>query len=312
MDATWFSTVRAWTLALVRAPSVTGTPGEGAFADQLAALLAAQPYFVAHPDHLRLLPIPGDPQGRRNLVAFVQRQGAATVLLTGHYDVVSTANYGDLEPWACDPEALLPRLRAALAAGRPSSADALALADLESGAYLPGRGVLDMKSGLAAGLAVLERFATAPDAHGNLLFLASPDEEVESHGIRGAVLALPALAGEWGLDLQAAINLDAVADTGAGAEGQAAYLGSVGKLLPSVYVVGREAHAGYPFAGVSAALLAAEVTRRMECNVDLSDDSAGDLAAPPVTLGLRDLKAHYDVTTPSTVWCIYNVLTHAW
>ncbi len=312
MDSAWFATVRALTLALVRVPSVTGTPGEVAFADHLAALLAAHPYFVAHPDHLRLVPVPGDPYGRRNVLALVRGQGAETVLLTGHYDVVSTANYGDLEPWACDPDALLPRLCAALAVARPSSADALALADLESGAYLPGRGALDMKSGLAVGCAVLQRFAATPNATGNLLFLASPDEEVDSHGIRGAVTALPTLAAEWGLSLVAALNLDAVADTGEGTAGQAAYLGSVGKLLPSVYVVGREAHAGSPFAGVSAALLAAEVTRRVECNVDLCDDTAGTLAPPPVTLALRDLKAHYDVTTPATVWCLYNLLTHSW
>jgi arginine utilization protein RocB len=312
MDSTWFATVRALTLALVRVPSVTGTPGEVAFADHLAALLAAQPYFVAHPDHLRLVPVPGDPNGRRNVVALVRGVGAETVVLTGHYDVVSTANYGELEPWACDPDALLPRLRAALAAARPASADALALADLESGTYLPGRGALDMKSGLAVGGAVLHRFAATPHAPGNLLFLASPDEEVDSQGIRGAVAALPALAAEWGLSLVAAINLDAVADSGDGAAGQAAYLGSVGKLLPSVYVVGREAHAGSPFAGVSAALLAAEVTRRVEGNGDLSDDTAGELAPPPVTLAMRDLKAQYDVTTPTSVWCLYNVLTHGW
>jgi arginine utilization protein RocB len=311
MDSGWFADVRALTLALVRVPSVTGTPGEAAFADHLAALLAGHPYFVAHPDHLRLVPVPGDPYGRRNVVALVRGHGAETVVLTGHYDVVSTANYGDLEPWAYDPEALLPRLRAALAGPRPSSADALALADLDSGVYLPGRGVLDMKSGLAVGCAVLQRFAATPNACGNLLFLASPDEEVESHGIRGAVTALPALAAEWGLTLVAALNLDAVADTGNGAEGQAAYLGSVGKLLPSVYVVGREAHAGSPFAGVSAALLAAEVTRRVECNVDLSGDP-GDPAPPPVTLAMRDLKTHYDVTTPPAVWCMYNLLTHTW
>ena len=34
----------------------------------------------------------------------------------------------------------------------------LALADLKSGDFLPGRGLLDMKSGLAAGLAAMEAY----------------------------------------------------------------------------------------------------------------------------------------------------------
>ena len=52
--------------------------------------------------------------------------------------------------------------------------------------------------------------------------------------MRSAVLALPGLANEWGLSIEAAINLDSGVDEGEGMEGRAVYLGSVGKLLPSV------------------------------------------------------------------------------
>ncbi len=312
MSHDWLAQVRDLTLTLVRFPSVTDTPGEREFAGYIRDVLAAHPYFQAHPAHLRLEPIPDDPYGRANVFALVRGSGPATVVLAGHYDVVSVANYGDLEPWAFDPEALLPRLRADLEAGQGAAVtDTLALADLQSGDYLPGRGALDMKSGLAAGVAVLYRFAETAGRAGNLIFMTTPDEEATSRGMRAAVLRLPALAREWGVDPVAAINLDSEGDRGDGHDGRAVFLGSVGKLLASVYVVGRETHAGAPFDGINATLLAAEITRRIECNVALSDTAAGEVAPPPTCLTQIDLKPHYDVTTPSAAWCTYNVLSYA-
>jgi arginine utilization protein RocB len=308
----WYERVREWTLKLVGLPSVTNTPGETEFAQRLHELLAAHPYFTSHPDHLWLERTTNDLHERRNLFALVRGNGPATVVLSGHYDVVSIENYGELAAWAYDPQALLPRLIANLEAHCHSESERLALHDLQSGAFLPGRGVLDMKSGLAAGIAVLCRFAeTAAERQGNLLFIATPDEEDSSHGMRSAALRLPAIAAIRHLDLHAAINLDASNDRGDGSDGQAIFLGTVGKVLPSVYVVGRDTHAGAPFDGINANLLAAEITRRIECNVALSDIAEGAAAPPPVSLKQSDLKTHYDVTTPAAAWCYFNVLTHS-
>jgi arginine utilization protein RocB len=308
----WFTLVRELTLALVRFPSVTNTPGEVAFAQYFYDLLAERPYFATNPDDLRIERAPADPHGRSNVFALVRGAGPETVVLTGHYDIVSTANYGDLEPYACDPEALLPSLIADLAAGAQSAADRQALDDLQSGAFMPGRGALDMKSGLAAGTAVLDRFAALPERRGNLLLIATPDEEQTSEGMRAAAARLPALAAAWGLAPVAAINLDSTGDRSDGRDGQAIFMGSVGKLLPSVYLVGRDTHAGAPFDGVSANLLAAEVTRRIECSPELADSAEGETAPPPVVLKQADLKQGYDVTTPAAAWCYYNLLTHSW
>ncbi|MFL5801284.1 MAG: M20/M25/M40 family metallo-hydrolase, partial [Roseiflexaceae bacterium] len=209
-------------------------------------------------------------------------------------------------------EALLPRLVAELEAGAQGEADQLALQDLRSGDYLPGRGALDMKSGLAAGMALLFRLAELDERPGSLLLIATPDEEQTSQGMRAAAARLPSLAQEWGLEPVAAINLDSTTDRGDGRDGQAIYMGSVGKLLPSVYVVGRDTHAGAPFDGVNANLLAAEITRRIECSPELADMAAGEVAPPPVCLKQADLKTHYDVTTPAAAWCYYNLLTYSW
>jgi arginine utilization protein RocB len=307
----WFPLVRDLTLKLVRFPSVTNTPGEVAFAQHLHGLLAAHPYFQANPGHLRIERAPDDPRGRSNVFALVHG-GPRAIVLTGHYDIVSIENYGDLAPYACLPEALLPRLIADLEAGARSEADQLAIQDLRSGDYLPGRGALDMKSGLAAGVALLFHLAELDARPGSLLLVATPDEEQTSQGMRAAAARLPSLAGEWGQELLAAINLDSTTDRGDGSAGRAIFLGSVGKLLPSVYVVGRDTHAGAPFDGVSANLLAAEITRRIECSPDLADMAAGEAAPPPVCLKQADLKLHYDVTTPAAAWCYYNLLTYSW
>jgi arginine utilization protein RocB len=312
IERAWLDQVRELTLALVRFPSVTNTPGEVAFAQYLYDLLAARPYFATSSGDLRIERAPDDPHGRSNVFALVRGAGPETLLLTGHYDIVSVANYGDLAPYACDPEALLPRLLADLEAAAPSPAERLALDDLRSGAFMPGRGALDMKSGIAVGIAVLDRFAQLVGRRGNLLLIATPDEEQTSEGMRAAAARLPALAAEWGLEPIAAINLDSAIDHGDGRDGQAIFMGSVGKLLPSVYLVGRDTHAGAPFDGVGANLLAAEVTRRIECNPALADQAEGEVAPPPVSLKQTDLKQGYDVTTPATAWCYYNLLTHSW
>jgi arginine utilization protein RocB len=316
MTASWSAATRHWALTLTRFFSQTDTPGERDFAPFLKDRLSGLSYFGANPGFLRLERTRSDAQERSVLFALVKGSSAQALILTGHYDVVGIENYGSLAEWACEPEALLPRLVERLHAEDAqgpglSPADRLALEDLESGDYLPGRGLLDMKSGLAAGLAVLERYSQLPGEarQGSLLFIAVPDEEIASNGIRSAGAVLPALAEEWGLHFVGAVNLDASDDHGDGSQGQSVYYGSVGKLLPSVLMVGRETHAGSPFSGVNAALLASELTRRVECNTSLCDGLNGTYTVPPTCLKQEDNKTHYDVTTPTTAWCYYNWLT---
>ncbi len=301
---------RTLTIEMVRAASVTQSDGERQFPETLRTIIIREPYFEANPEFVWLEPIEFDPFSRSNILALVRGEGSKTVVLTGHFDVVSTANYGPLEPWAFEPEMLTQKLIEDLRVNARSAAEHRALQDLESGEFLPGRGLLDMKSGLAAGLDALYRFAELEHRVGNLLFLGVSDEEVQSHGARGAMRQLERVCAGHGLEIAAIINLDATSDDGDGSEGQAVYLGSVGKLLVSTYVVGNDTHAGYPFSGINPNFLASQIACRLECNPALADRAFGEAAPPPTSLKQSDLKTYYDVTTPGRAWALYNVLIH--
>ena len=302
-------TARAWALALTAIPSVTGTRDEADFAARLADLLRARPAFATRPQDVWTIPVPGGRFPRACVAALVRGRGAGTVVLTGHFDTVHVEDYGDLRPLALDPERLRPALLARLA-DATDQAGCLARADLASGQFLPGRGLLDMKAGLAAGLAVLEAFAAAPARRGNLLFLAVPDEEANSAGAREAARALPGTAAAHGLTLVAAINLDSIGDPGDGKAGRQVALGSVGKLLPSALVVGRAAHVANSFTGLGACALAGALAAAMEWAPDLVERTGDEITAGPTLLGMRDTKAQYDVTMPAAVWMFWNVVCH--
>jgi len=290
--------------------SETGTPGEADFAGRFRALLSEIPYFRDHPENLRLIASHGDPM-THGIVALVRGGGRRTLLLTGHFDTVSTETYRDLRDLACDPPRLTEALIAELSARARTDQEDRALADLRGGDFVPGRGMLDMKSGIAAAVACLERFASDPAPHGNLMLVLTPDEERDSRGARSLRDALPAIAADFGLGLDAAINMDVTSDQGDGADGRAAYAGSIGKLLPFALVLGINAHAGYPFEGVSAQAMAADILARIEGNAALADRDAADVSPPPICLEARDLRDAYEVTTPERFWLAFNWLYHA-
>jgi arginine utilization protein RocB len=303
--------VEAIALRLTAWNSETGSVGEAVFADHLLGLLMEIPYFQAHPEDLRLVASHGEPL-TRNVVALVRGTGRRTLALAGHFDTVATDNYHALQPLACDSAALRLALIETLSQQQiRSEQEERALADLLGGDFLPGRGLLDMKSGLAVAIACLERFAADPDRQGNLLFLATPDEERESRGMRSLRDALPALVEDLDIDVAGALNLDVTSDQGGGEDGRAVFAGTIGKLLPFALVIGLSSHAAYPFEGVSAQAMGAGILAEMEGKAALADRDAADVSPPPICLEARDLRDGYEVTTPERFWLAFNWLYHA-
>lgn len=305
----WDPTARTREIAyqLVKWNSEGGLQGEVDFIPRLRDYLLEIPYFRDNPQNLITCDAYGAPM-TQNLIAIVEGEGSRALGLAGHYDTVSISNYHELAPLACDPDALSAALIADLSARALSEQETRALADLQSGDFVPGRGMLDMKSGLAAGIAALERFASLPERKGTLIFMTTPDEERESRGMRALREDLPRILAARGLSMDAAINLDATSDQGDGALGRAVYEGTIGKLLPFAYVIGQSSHASYPFEGISAQLIGAEILRGIEGNTGLADTGGGDIAPPPICLEARDTRDAYEVTTPERFWLSFNWL----
>jgi arginine utilization protein RocB len=302
------SLVAHWASALTQIPSVTGTADEAGFADRLVTLLRAREAFAGHPEAVWTLPVPGGLPGLACVCALLRGRGSRTVVLTGHFDTVHVENYGALKPLAVQPEALKPALLATLRAEAATASEHRAQADLDGPDFLPGRGLLDMKAGLAAALAVMEAAARDSAREGNLLFLAVPDEEVNSAGARVAAPALPDMAARLGLELVGAINLDALTDNGDGSEGRAIALGTIGKLLPSALIVGRAVHASNAYHGINAGALAGALAAEVEWAPDLLERTGEEVTAGTTQLGMKDSKRAYDVTTPERIWMFWNLM----
>ncbi len=277
-------------------PSVTGSNDEARFALRFTD-------YITGFDSVWIEPILGDAAARSNVFAIKHGRSKRTIVLTGHFDVVPVEGYGEFQSLAFEAEKLLPEIITKLKA---SSENPLALKDFESGEFLPGRGLLDMKAGLAAGLAAAETYS----GDATLLFIAVSDEEDRSAGARAAAPRLKEIAQQHGLEIALVINLDAISDQGDGARARVATMGSIGKLLVTAYVVGKEAHAGYPQDGANATYIAAELISEFELAPELSETSGNEVAAPPTCLHAKDLKQGYNVTTPAASWVYWNTMQH--
>lgn len=295
-----------WSVWLTGQYSVTGSDGERDLPDLIFAKVRSTPALAAA--ECWKIPVTADGSGRSCAAVLVRGTGRETVLLTGHFDTVTVEDYGELAPLATKPAALLEALKTRVA-NPATPAEERAKRDFASGDFLPGRGLLDMKAGLGAGLAALEAFASEAGRQGNLLFVGVPDEEVNSVGARALADAIPAMGDSHGLDIVAAINLDCIADDGDGTAGRSVALGSVGKLLLTALAVGQQAHASHPYQGVNAGVLAAALVQRMEWASEFADGHGEEAGIPPTLLGIKDSKTAYDVTTPANVFVTWNTLT---
>lgn len=283
---------------LVAIPSISNTKEESLAADYLAKRLAEQDYFRANPGLCGQFPIEGDPLGRTLAYGLVRGNGRRTVILTGHYDVVDTEEYGEFRKYAYDVEAWKnasgPELEGLLEMLTPE-----ARADFCSGEWLFGRGVNDMKGGLAVGLAVTEWFGgrAAEDGglDGNILFLSVPDEEAYSAGMRGAVPLFVDLARRYDLDYACLLDLEPCFDEGGR---QQVFIGSVGKMLPAVLVQGAKAHVVEAFKGLNAVGVLAQLFLETELAPEFAEICEGELCPPPTWFNLRDRKEGYDVSVP--------------
>jgi len=289
---------------LVAVPSVTASRRENEAADFVYKRLGELDYFKRNPSFLRMIPTPleGDSRPLFSVAARVMAANPTkkTVVFIAHHDVVDTDAYGDLAEWAFNPSELAKRLD-------PNELAPRARDDLLSGGFIFGRGVMDMKCGLALEMELLSDYCEAPDLFGvNLLMLSVPDEENTNCGMRGAAKYLAALKREEGLDYIAGIDTEPSDPGLPDAKNQLIFLGGMGKMLPAFYCAGLEAHVGNYYRGLSAALLASHVVREAEGAPELADPHRGGCQPSWICLCSKTLTEGYSVTVPGRAVAYFN------
>ncbi|MDO4175985.1 MAG: M20/M25/M40 family metallo-hydrolase [Bacillota bacterium] len=286
----------------VSVKSTTYTADEKNATKYLTELFKAMDYFRENPDKYGTLEIEGDPFDRSVFYGMVRGKGNRTVVMIHHYDVVDVEDFKLMKDMAYSPD----ELEASLMKIRGSFSDE-ARTDMESEEFMFGRGTADMKGGGAIQIALLEAFSQQQEPQGNLIVLAVPDEENASAGMLAGVGLLRELKQKHGLEYLMMINSEPHQrkhpDRGVFSTG------TVGKIMPFVYVRGYLSHVGKVFEGFNPVGLMNEIVRRTELNMDFADSIEGECSPPPTWLSLKDSKTHYDVSMPLSISGFFSVLT---
>ena len=300
--------VLALTKQLVRIESIVNEGGEKVISQALHTLISSYPYFQENLDHVIYQQTENDELERYNVLAFVKgtkNPSNQTVILMGHMDTVGIEDF-NLKEYALDPDALAEALHT-------EELPEAVKAHLESGEFEFGRGVLDMKSGVASHLYLLKYYSEHPEElEGNLMVVFECDEEDSSHGIISALTELKRLREDHGFEYVAAINADFVSPRYDGDPNRYIYKGTVGKLLPSFFITGSETHVGSCFEGIDPNFIAAHLTRQISYNPTLCNEAFGETTVPPVSLKQMDLKPSYTVQTALSAYVYFNFFIHSW
>ena len=286
----------------VKIESFTNTSGERLVEEFFTAHFGEIPYFKEHPDNWGLYPVENDPLGRHVCWAMVRGKGNKTVAMVHHYDIVDIEDYKLLKPLAFSPDEL-----AAALADHKDMLPEDALVDLEAGSFVFCRGGCDMKAGGAIQYALLEEYSKLANFEGNVIVLGVPDEENLSAGMRTAVRLLAELKEKQGLEYLMMINSEPHQrkDFSKGVFSE----GTVGKMMPFVYVRGFLSHAGKVFEGLNPVSVLSEIVAKTEVNMDFADVVDGEAAPPPTWLYQKDSKDRYDVSMPLSAQGCFSVLT---
>lgn len=296
-------------LELVAQKSIVETNDEVAMSDKVYEIMADMDYYKKHPEKLYFVPVKNDPWNRKIVVAIMngeKKPSNKTVVFIGHTDTVGISDYGNLAEYATKPEELLEKLKGVTSLSQEVKDD------VASGKYMFGRGLFDMKSGDANVMAIMEEVSKdIENFEGNIIFSAVCDEEGNSKGMITFVPELIRLKKEFGYEYQAMLDPDYIAPAYPGDPNVYQYVGTVGKLMPTFFIVGKETHVGESFDGIDPNQIAAEITRRVNLNPEFSDVVAGEATLPPITLKQRDLKPEYSVQIASKSILFFNYATHS-
>ena len=273
--------------AYVGIQSDTGTASERNVEEFFQKWFETVPYFKENPEHRGLFKIPNDHLDRHVPWALLKGYGTETVVLLHHSDTVDAEDYMTLRDVSLKPRELMKAMKE----GKIFMPDD-AKADLESGEWIFGRGVMDMKGGAAIHLAIMEEYTKRTGFKGNLLLLSVPDEENLSAGAIGAVYLLNELKDKFGLDYKLCLLSEPDSIT------RSLKNGSVGKIMPLIYVRGKLAHVGSVYDGLNSIKILAKIIDYLDLNPEFIETNGTTTIPAPTFLYAKDQKKVYDVSLP--------------
>ncbi|KUO49083.1 MAG: hypothetical protein APF76_10690 [Desulfitibacter sp. BRH_c19] len=292
--------IRPLFLRLLATQSDTNTLRETYIEEQILHWIKEQPYFYENSDLCGTYPIDNDPHQRSVVWSLVNGKGNKTIVMIHHHDAIDIEEYGTLKSIALRPDELE-------VAFKKRHLPLQARKDLDSGEWTFGRGTADMKSGAAIQLVLSAHFSEEKDFSGNILLLSVPDEETLSRGMLSAIPLMTSLREKYQLEYILTINSEPYFNH---TKGKAIfYEGSVGKIMPVLYVKGVKSHIGEPFNGFNPSLVLADLQRKTELNVQLCDVHDHEATPPPVWVNLKDRKKAYDASIPEAATGYFNWLT---
>lgn len=293
-------------IALTSELSVVETIGELDSINKMHEIFSEMKYYKENPKDLRFVNLPNDKWNRKSLIAIMRGKkdnSKKTVIMIGHTDTVGISDYGVLKDFANRPYELTEKFKELELPDEVKR-------DLESGEYLFGRGLFDMKTGDAIIMAVMEEISNdIENFSGNLIFCGVCDEEANSGGMLACVPELVKMKEDQGFDYTAVLDTDYMTSEYEGDENKYVYIGTVGKIMPSFFIVGKETHVGESFKGLDPNQIASSITNEINLNVKYCDVAEGEVSLPPITLKKSDLKSEYSCQIAKTAYMYFNYAT---
>lgn len=259
-------------------------------------------YFKEHPENYGFYKIKGDYLNRKVPWGIFKGEGNDTIIMIHHTDTVDADDYGVNQELAYKPYEITEKYKEGNV-----DLDSVVRKDLDSGDWLFGRGVADMKGGAAITLSLLEEYTKDKNFKGNLILLGVPDEENLSTGMRAAILLLKELKQKHSLNY--VLMMDVEPHERDKEDVPTIYDGSVGKIMPVIYVRGKTAHVGQVFRGFNPINLFSEIVRKTELSLDFIETVGNTTTPPPTWLYMKDRKEIYDVSLPTAVAGYMSILT---
>ena len=284
---------------LVSIRSDTGTILEKDIEKFIHLKLSEYSYFKKNPNYFGFFDL-NDHLNRQIVWGLLKGNGGETIILLHHHDAVDTFDYGKYEEYALQPKKLK-------AIYKNLDFDEDISNDLKSDDWCFGRGTCDMKAGGAIQMALLEYYSQLDNFQGNILLLSVPDEETYSSGMRSSIELLNHLKKNYNLNYK--LLLDSEPHKRISKNEGTYYNGSVGKIMPIVYVKGIKSHIGQIFSGFNPLSVLSRIAIKTETNMSFSDQIGNNISPPPSWSYLKDFKKSYDASIPEAAGGYFSVLT---